>query len=40
LASMGELSRLKPVGALTPALAFGSDFVLKIEGVKRYDTLP
>ena len=40
LASIEELFRLKPVGALTPALAFGSDFVLKIDGVKRYDTLP
>jgi short subunit dehydrogenase-like uncharacterized protein len=40
LASVGELFRLKPMGALTPALAFGKDFALKIEGVKRYDTLP
>jgi short subunit dehydrogenase-like uncharacterized protein len=40
LASLEELFRLKPVGALTPALAFGEDFVLKIDGVKRYDTLP
>lgn len=40
LASVGELFRLKPMGALTPALAFGEDFVLKIDGVKRYDTLP
>lgn len=26
-------------GALTPATAFGTDFVLKIEVIKRYDTL-
>ncbi len=29
-----------PVGALTPALAFGADFVLEIEGTRRYDELP
>lgn len=40
LASVEEVLRLKPVGALTPALAFGKDFVMKIDGVKRYDTLP
>jgi short subunit dehydrogenase-like uncharacterized protein len=28
-----------PVGALTPALAFGSDFVLEIEGTQRRDAL-
>ena len=28
-----------PVGALTPALAFGSDFVLSVEGSKRFDSL-
>jgi short subunit dehydrogenase-like uncharacterized protein len=27
-------------GALTPAQAFGADFVLEIEGTKRYDRLP
>jgi short subunit dehydrogenase-like uncharacterized protein len=27
-------------GTLTPSLAFGSDFVLTIEGTKRYDELP
>jgi short subunit dehydrogenase-like uncharacterized protein len=27
-------------GALTPAQAFGPDFVLEIEGTKRYDRLP
>ncbi|MHB8420218.1 MAG: saccharopine dehydrogenase family protein [Myxococcales bacterium] len=30
----------KPVGALTPAQAFGPDFVLEIEGVRRLDRLP
>ena len=29
----------KPVGAVTPAMAFGPDFVLEIEGVKRFDRL-
>jgi len=28
-----------PVGALTPALAFGADFVLSIEGTKRFDSI-
>ncbi|HEX3771016.1 MAG TPA: saccharopine dehydrogenase NADP-binding domain-containing protein [Polyangiaceae bacterium] len=30
----------RPAGALTPARAFGADFVLEIEGSRRYDTLP
>jgi len=29
----------RPVGALTPALAFGSDFVLELEGTRRRDAL-
>jgi short subunit dehydrogenase-like uncharacterized protein len=29
-----------PVGALTPALAFGADFVLQVEGTQRFDALP
>ena len=29
-----------PAGALTPSQAFGPDFVLEIEGTRRYDTLP
>lgn len=29
-----------PVGALTPALAFGADFVLSVEGTDRFDSLP
>jgi short subunit dehydrogenase-like uncharacterized protein len=29
-----------PVGALTPAQAFGADFILEIEGSKRFDILP
>ena len=28
---------LQPVGALTPAMAFGADFVLEVEGVQRQD---
>lgn len=31
--------RLGPTGALTPSIAFGPDFVLGIEGTKRYDSL-
>ncbi len=30
----------RPTGALTPALALGADFVLEIEGVRRFDALP
>ncbi|MCB8985205.1 MAG: saccharopine dehydrogenase NADP-binding domain-containing protein [Ardenticatenaceae bacterium] len=30
----------QPSGALTPSLAFGADFVLDIEGTRRFDTLP
>jgi len=30
----------RPSGALTPAQAFGADFVLEIEGTRRYDVLP
>ena len=29
----------QPMGALTPALAFGADFVLEIDGTERYDSL-
>jgi hypothetical protein len=29
-----------PAGALTPAVAFGADFALEIEGTRRYDALP
>jgi short subunit dehydrogenase-like uncharacterized protein len=29
-----------PTGTLTPAMAFGADFVLEIEGTKRFDQLP
>jgi short subunit dehydrogenase-like uncharacterized protein len=29
----------RPVGALTPAQAFGADFILEIEGSKRIDIL-
>jgi short subunit dehydrogenase-like uncharacterized protein len=29
-----------PAGALTPALAFGADFALEIEGTRRHDALP
>ncbi|MBK8988916.1 MAG: saccharopine dehydrogenase NADP-binding domain-containing protein [Chloroflexi bacterium] len=32
--------RQQPVGALTPSLAFGADFVLEIEGTQRFDALP
>jgi short subunit dehydrogenase-like uncharacterized protein len=30
----------RPTGALTPALALGTDFVLEIEGTRRFDALP
>lgn len=30
----------RPVGASTPALAFGRDFVLEIDGTRRMDSLP
>ena len=29
----------KPTGALTPALAFGKDFVLQVDGTRRLDAL-
>jgi len=32
-----KTAELQPVGALTPAMAFGADFVLEIEGVQRQD---
>lgn len=35
-----KIFELQPVGSLSPAMAFGPDFVLEIKGVKRYDTLP
>ncbi len=35
-----KILELRPKGALTPAMAFGSGFVLEIKGTKRYDTLP
>ncbi len=35
-----KILELHPKGALTPAMAFGADFVLEINGVKRYDKLP
>lgn len=43
LAGVRALERVlagEPRGALTPAMAFGADFVLEIEGVSRFDTLP
>ncbi len=30
----------RPAGALTPAQAFGKDFVLELDGTRRFDTLP
>jgi short subunit dehydrogenase-like uncharacterized protein len=35
-----EVLSRKPLGALTPAGAFGADFVLSIEGCLRLDSLP
>jgi short subunit dehydrogenase-like uncharacterized protein len=34
-----KIIEIHPKGALTPAMAFGADFVLEIEGTKRYDSL-
>lgn len=34
-----QTAELRPTGALTPALAFGADFVLKVPGVRRLDQL-
>jgi short subunit dehydrogenase-like uncharacterized protein len=38
--SVEKLLMERPVGALTPAQAFGADFILEIEGTQRYDDLP
>jgi short subunit dehydrogenase-like uncharacterized protein len=38
--SVEKLLEERPTGALTPAQAFGSDFILEIEGTQRYDALP
>jgi short subunit dehydrogenase-like uncharacterized protein len=38
--SVEKILAQKPVGALTPSRAFGADFVLEIEGSRRYDALP
>jgi short subunit dehydrogenase-like uncharacterized protein len=38
--SVEKILEDRPVGALTPALAFGADFVLEVEGTQRCDTLP
>ena len=35
-----RVAELRPRGALTPAQAFGADFVLDIAGTARYDQLP
>ena len=35
-----KLAAKRPVGALTPALAFGADFVLEVGGSVRRDHLP
>lgn len=32
-----EVFERRPIGALTPSQAFGADFALSIDGVKRYD---
>lgn len=33
-------AELNPLGALSPAQAFGADFVLDVEGTQRFDSLP
>ena len=35
-----RMLRERPSGALTPAQAFGADFVLAIEGVRRWPAAP
>ncbi|HOA23332.1 MAG TPA: saccharopine dehydrogenase NADP-binding domain-containing protein [Aggregatilineales bacterium] len=30
----------RPIGALTPSQAFGEDFVLEVDGTRRYDEMP
>lgn len=37
--SVEKLLELRPKGALTPALAFGADFILEIPETKRIDTI-
>ncbi len=34
-----KIFELEPKGALTPALAFGEDFILEFPETKRYDSL-
>jgi short subunit dehydrogenase-like uncharacterized protein len=38
--SVEKLFLKRPLGALTPAQAFGADFILEIEETERYDDLP
>ena len=35
-----RVAELRPVGALTPAIVFGKDFVLEVKGTKRFDERP
>ncbi len=37
--SIEKLFEQRPVGALTPSLAFGADFVLEIDDTRRFDSL-
>jgi len=37
---VAKIFSLQPVGALTPSQAFGVNFVLEIEGTRRFDQLP
>jgi short subunit dehydrogenase-like uncharacterized protein len=38
--ALEKIAKNRPVGALTPAQAFGADFVLEIAGSVRHDSLP
>jgi short subunit dehydrogenase-like uncharacterized protein len=40
LEAIKRLRTDQPRGALSPSMAFGEDFVLSIDGVNRYETLP
>ena len=34
-----KIFEMKPSGTLTPALAFGTDFILEIPGTRRFDSI-
>ena len=38
--ALEKIAKNRPVGALTPAMAFGADFVLEVGGTVRHEQLP